>query len=93
MGLMVVDEGMYGQYRRAMAPYLQRHGGSFRYDFKIAETLFSETPEPINRVFVIAFPDKAANDAFLADPEYLKVREAFYKPSVARATTLGVFGG
>ena len=91
VGLQVVDEALYGQYRQAMLPILTRFGGRFRYDFKIHETLKSETAAPINRVFVIAFESKADNDAFFKDPDYLKVRETFYKPSVAQATTLAAY--
>jgi uncharacterized protein (DUF1330 family) len=91
MGLFVADEGLYAQYRAAMAPFLKRHGGSFRYDFKIAETLQSESSNPINRVFIISFPTKADNDAFLSDPDYQKVREKFYKPAVTYSTPLAVY--
>src|SRR5579885_2055408 len=91
VGLEVTDEAGYGRYREGMAPILARHGGAFRYDFKIAQTLKSETPAPINRVFLLAFADKASHDAFFADVDYRKVRDAFFKPSVANSTVLALY--
>ncbi len=91
MGLRVVDEALYRRYREGMLPILARFGGRFRYDFKISETLKSETAAPINRVYMIAFESKADNDAFFKDPDYLKVRETFFKPAVAEITTLAAY--
>jgi len=91
VGLEVADEGLYQQYREGMTPILARYGGAFRYDFKIAQTLKSETPAPINRVFVIAFKDRATHDAFFEDPEYKKVREKFFKPAVRNSTVLATY--
>ncbi|SRR5579871_334957 len=91
VGLEVVDEALYQQYREGMMPILIRYGGSFRYDFTVAKVLKSETPAPINRLFVIAFKDKASHEAFFADPEYKKVREKFFNPSVRNSTVLATY--
>jgi uncharacterized protein (DUF1330 family) len=89
VGLEIGNEALYQQYRDAMVPILAKHGGSFRYDFKVCEVLKSETPAPINRVFFLTFKDKEAHDAFFADPEYKQIREKFFKPSVINSTLLG----
>lgn len=88
MGLMVQDDASYNEYREQMRPLLERHQGRFRYDFRVAQTLFSESVAPINRVFVIAFPDKGSNDAFFADPDYQRVRARWFEPAVAAVTLL-----
>ena len=41
MGLHVIDDDEYQRYRDAMEPILNAIGGSFGYDFKIAEVLRS----------------------------------------------------
>lgn len=68
VGLQVTDPGMYQKYREAMKPLLERHGGGFRYDFWIQETLKSEAKSPINRVFVIYFQDKEKLRKVLCPP-------------------------
>jgi uncharacterized protein (DUF1330 family) len=88
VGLEITDPALYQQYREAMAPILENYGGYFRYDFQVAETLRAETPAPINRIFILAFKDKASHDAFYKDPAYLKVREAFFNPAVKSITLL-----
>ena len=91
MGLEIKDEALYQQYRDGMTPMLAPYGGSFRYDFKVSEVLRSETPAPINRVFIIAFKDKASHDAFFQNPEYLQVRQRFFNPSVGNITKLAAY--
>lgn len=91
VGLEVVDEALYQQYRDGMTPILARYGGVFRYDFNIAKTLKSETAAPINRLFITTFKDKASHDAFFADPEYQKVRDRFFKPAVRNSTVLAMY--
>jgi uncharacterized protein (DUF1330 family) len=91
VGLDIADEGAYSSYREGMLPILQRYGGSFRYDFRIEETLRSETTAAINRVFLLAFPSLEAKAAFFADPDYLAVRERHFKPSVRAATVIAEF--
>lgn len=90
VGLHVTDDAMYAEYRAAMAPLLRAHGGGFRYDFTIAQTLESASPHPINRVFAIYFADKARMTAFFANADYLAIRERFFTRSVGGTT---IFGG
>ena len=58
MGLEVIDDRIYQQYRDAMAPILTSYGGAFGFDFRVSEVLLSKTQDPINRLFTIAFPSQ-----------------------------------
>ena len=91
VGLKVKDDEVYSQYRQAMAPILERFGGGFRYDFKISEVLKRETENEINRVFTIYFRDKASRDGFFSDPDYLKVKDRFFEPSVQTTTRIAEY--
>jgi len=91
VGLHVTDDAAYQAYRDAMTPLLNACGGGFRYDFKIAETLRSDTHSPINRVFAIHFPDQATSNAFFSDDAYLKIRAEYFERSVAATTILATY--
>jgi uncharacterized protein (DUF1330 family) len=91
IGLKLRDVNGYSQYRAAMTPLLEAAGGRFRYDFEVSKTLKSEQGQDINRVFLMAFPDKAASDAFFSDPAYLAVRERHFAPAVAEVSILAEF--
>ncbi|TGL97450.1 DUF1330 domain-containing protein [Leptospira barantonii] len=91
VGLEVIDDLVYTNYRAAMTPLLATYGGGFRYDFKILEVLKNEGGNPINRVFTIFFKDKKSRDAFFADPEYLKIRKEFFQISVKSATYISEY--
>jgi uncharacterized protein (DUF1330 family) len=91
VGLQISDEKLYQEYRDNMGPILERYQGHFRYDFNIALTLKSENGAPISRVFVLAFPDLDSHEKFFADPDYLKVREQYFKPSVTHVTVIAEF--
>jgi len=88
VALHVVDEKGYHAYREGMMPILTRYGGGFRYDFTVERTLKSAAAHPINRLFVITFPDRDAHARFFADPDYLKVRKQFFEPSVQGVTRI-----
>lgn len=91
VGLEVIDDVVYANYRAAMTPLLATYGGGFRYDFKILEVLKNESGQPINRVFTIFFKDKKSRDAFFADPEYLKIRNEFFQTSVESTTFISEY--
>jgi uncharacterized protein (DUF1330 family) len=91
VGLQVADEASYARYREGMLPTLTKHGGVFRYDLRVSEVLKAEAGQPINRLFVLRFPDQAAQTAFFADPAYLAVREAHFKPAVATVSIIGEY--
>lgn len=90
MGLHVVDEDGYQRYRQQMEPILISAGGSFGYDFRIAEVLRSKTTSKINRVFTIEFPGKQAMEDFFARPDYLAIRDRYFKAAVADVTVISM---
>ncbi|NRB40639.1 MAG: DUF1330 domain-containing protein [Pseudomonadales bacterium] len=90
MGLNVTDDVMYQQYRDAMLPILHRYGGDFGFDFKIAEVLKSKTPEPINRVFTLAFPSESVMAAFFSDADYLIAKKQYLDKSVNAKTVIAL---
>ena len=82
VGLHVTDDTIYDQYRAGMTPLLETHGGYFRYDFRVSEMLKGKADDPLNRVFVISFPDEETMNKFFADEAYKAVRDAHFGPSV-----------
>lgn len=82
VGLDVTDDVRYAEYRAAMKPILTEYGGGFGYDFRVAEVLKTESVVAINRVFTIRFPDRAAKEAFFADPAYVVAKEHHFEASV-----------
>jgi uncharacterized protein (DUF1330 family) len=91
VGLQVAGEAGYRRYREAIAPLLRQHGGGFRYDFVVSRVLISETEQPINRVFLISFGDRANADAFFADPAYIAIRRELFEPAVTAFTQLAAW--
>jgi len=91
VGLFVTDDEMYSGYRQQMTPLLESYGGGFRYDFRVAQTLINESGDPINRVFAIYFGDKKQMDCFFADPDYLRMKETFFIPSVQSVTIISEY--
>ena len=53
------------------------------------ETLRSEAPHPVNRFFVIRFPDRATRERFFDDAEYLEIKARLFEASVAGVTIVG----
>ena len=92
VGLFVVDQERYAQYRAAIAPLLEAAGGGFRYDFDVARTLKSEVGREFNRVFVLEFPDRARKEQFFSDPQYREIRARHY-PEAADAFVMADGGG
>lgn len=90
VAINITDPAAYRRYRDAMTPLLHAAGGKFSYDFEIAQTLRSDAIHPVNRLFLISFPDKAAHDAFFADERYKAIRKEWYEPAVDGATTIAV---
>ncbi len=82
IGMHVIDDTKYDQYRAEMTPILERHGGFFRYDFRVSEMLAGKADTPFNRVFVLSFPDEGVKDAFFSNEEYQAVRSAHFDQSV-----------
>ncbi len=90
MGIYVSDAEEYQRYREKMMPILHSFGGSFGYDFKIAEVLLSKTEDPINRVFTIEFPSKDVMDDFYSDSKYLQVQKKHFTNSVSSKTIISM---
>lgn len=91
IGLNVTDDAGYQQYREAMHPILEAHGGGFRYDFRVSETLQSDADHEINRVFALFFEDKNARERFFANEAYQAVRKQYFAPSVAGSTVIAAY--
>lgn len=91
VGLQVIDEKVYQEYREAMMPILKAHDGNFGYDFKVSEVLINASENPINRVFTIYFPDKSLSEAFFSNPEYITVKEKHFNKSVQYTTLIAEY--
>jgi uncharacterized protein (DUF1330 family) len=91
VGLNVVDQEEYASYRAGMTPLLEAAGGTFAYDFEVARTLKADAAHPINRVFLIRFPDRATRDQFFSSPAYLAIRERYFANSVQGATRIAEY--
>lgn len=90
MGIEVTDNDEYQRYREGMMPILKSYGGSFGFDFKVAEVLLSKSPEVINRVFTIEFPSKERMDEFFSDPKYIAVKDRYFVTSVKSKTIISL---
>jgi uncharacterized protein (DUF1330 family) len=91
VAINVSDDAGYQAYRDAMTPLLAEHGGSFRYDFRIEETLRAEADHPINRVFIICFPSAAAKERFFNNEQYMEVRRTLFDASVSDYTIIAEY--
>ena len=91
VGLHVVDDVIYENYRAAMTPILADYHGRFTYDFKVSEVLISEEETDINRVFTINFDNKDNMDGFFSDTQYLLVKEQFFMQSVGSTTIISAY--
>jgi uncharacterized protein (DUF1330 family) len=91
VGLNVLDEHTYEDYRVAMKPILCVYEGYFGYDFRVSEVLISEGNTDINRVFTINFISKINMDAFFSDPQYLIIKDKFFVKSVGSATIIASY--
>jgi len=88
VGLEVVDDEMYSEYRKNMMPILKSFRGGFHYDFRIQEVLKTQSADSINRVFTIYFPNRKTADEFFSSEEYLKVKEKYFEKSVNSMTII-----
>jgi len=91
VGLNVLDDDLYSQYRAAMKPILQRFEGGFGYDFEVSKVLRSESNEIINRVFTIHFSSKVNMESFFSDSTYIQVKEQFFNASVGATTIISSY--
>ena len=91
VGLYVSDQESYSAYREAMLPILTSMGGGFRYDIEVAQILKGEADHPINRLFIIYFPDRQTKESFFANPDYLAIRKKFFEPAVQGVTRIAEY--
>jgi len=91
VGLNVLDDLKYDDYRAAMKPILSDHEGRFGYDFKVSDVLISEGDTDINRVFTINFASKNKMEGFFSDSKYLVVKETYFVESVGSATIISSY--
>ena len=91
VGLNVLDDLKYDDYRAAMKPILSDYEGRFGYDFKVSEVLKSESKNKINRVFTINFPDSKKMQNFFSDSKYQLIKEKYFKHSVASTTIISSY--
>lgn len=89
VGVNVTNPELYAEYRARMTPLLHERGGSFVVDVQVAEVLRSPEGKPFNRLFTIRFPSEEQLEAFFALPEYRKIRQEFFDPSVSDTSRLG----
>ena len=68
----ITDPERYPDYTAETPALIARHGGRFVVRGGTPAAL--EGPEERRRVVVIAFPDRAAAEAFYNDPDYAPVR-------------------
>jgi uncharacterized protein (DUF1330 family) len=90
MGIHVVDDQEYQKYREAMEPILISMGGSFGFDFKIAEVIRSKTKDEINRVFTIEFPSQQKMEEFFSRPDYLEIKKQHLDRAVKSRTVIAM---
>lgn len=91
VGLNVVNDNQYQQYRDAIGPILKQYNGAFGYDFEVAKVLKSETKEKINRVFTLHFPNEEQQNTFFNDPQYLMAKDTFFMGAVASTTIISSY--
>ena len=91
VGLHVIDDNVYQDYREKMTPILIEYGGGFGYDFRIADVLKSHTDNEINRVFTIYFSDKKAMQRFFSAESYRAIKTQFFESSVASTTVIAEY--
>ena len=90
MGLNIINEKEYQNYRENMTPILHSFRGKFGYDFKVSEVLASKSTEPINRVFTIEFPSEEVMNDFFKNPKYLEVKKKYFHKAVGDITTISL---
>lgn len=91
IGLDVINDQVYQQYRDAMAPILKTFGGSFGFDFRVSEVLLSKTEDHINRLFTLAFPTQKHMEDFFSNADYLAVKAQYFDTSVRSKTTVALY--
>ena len=73
VNIEVRDTIAYAEYRNGVSPLIYKHGGEYLARGGAAEVIEGDwTP---SRVVLLKFPDMAALQAFLNDPEYQPLKD------------------
>ena len=91
VGLEVIDDQSYDNYRKEMIPLLEQHGGGFNFDFKISEVLKSQTDNNINRVFTIYFSNEESMNSFFNNGKYLEIKKTHFEGAVKSTTIISSY--
>ena len=91
VGLNVLNDLKYEDYRTAMKPIISTYDGRFGYDFVVSDVLISEGNTDINRVFTINFSSKSKMEGFFSDAQYLVVKENYFVESVGSTTIISSY--
>lgn len=68
----VKDWDLLAEYRKGAGPIVRRHGGELLGRSNTPDALHGEA---VDSVVVFRFPDRAAVDAWLADPDYQPLKQ------------------
>ena len=68
----VKDWDLLAEYRKGAGPIVRRHGGELLGRSNAPDTLHGAA---VDSVVVVRFPDRAAVDAWLADPDYQPLKQ------------------
>ena len=68
----VKDWDLLAEYRKGAGPIVRRHGGELLGRSNAPDTLHGAA---VDSVVVFRFPDRAAVDAWLADPDYQPLKQ------------------
>ena len=68
----VKDWDLLAEYRKGAGPIVRRHGGELLGRSNAPDTLHGEA---VDSVVVFRFPDRAAVNAWLADPDYQPLKQ------------------
>ena len=81
--IKVTDDGWVPEYATNVHNLVEKHGGRYLSRSGNIETL--EGPDKDSTLIaIVEFPDRAALDAFVADPEYVPYGQARQAGSVSR---------
>lgn len=80
--MSIHDPQTYRKYTALTPPTVKRHGGRF---LTRGDEVFTAEGQPFaDRMVILEFPDKAAVDAWLADPDYVAAAKFRHASSVSR---------
>lgn len=87
VGLHVTDDASYREYRDGVKPLLEAHGGTLHDDCRIEESRRA-VEHPMNRLFIISFPDANAKRAFFENESFRQMHARYFDPERQGITTV-----